>query len=314
MPVIKEANVEALKKELEKKFLVFDARNALLPVKQYFLPAQEETFIFDRAKKKISVSRPGKKSSLIFGLNLRDTEALIQLDEIMRKPQPDFFYFQKRDSVTIISIIDEDGPLPHLGVDLLLEKISPDEYKTHILTEKGKKISQSKFFEEIAEVRPKSVEQPENKVMSELRKLLLDAELLKDAVEWSWNGYPEMWEKLAKQCLGCGICTYVCPLCYCFSIEDRCLLDNKTCTKSRKWTSCVLPEFSRISGGRSFHPTLKERYYNWFFHKFVRGYKEYGKSQCVACGRCQKYCPAGVDIEQILLELTDEFKKAKNGN
>src|SRR3989337_2449336 len=30
------------------------------------------------------------------------------------------------------------------------------------------------------------------------------------------NKDSQVWDKLAKICLGCGVCSYVCPLCYCF--------------------------------------------------------------------------------------------------
>ena len=143
----------------------------------------------------------------------------------------------------------------------------------------------------------------DNSEMTELKKLLLDPELLKDAIEWSWDNYPKIWNDLGKKCLTCGICAYVCPLCHCFSIEDRISLSGKNCMQCRKWDACTLPNFSRIAGGYKFHKTTKERYYNWFYHKFVRGYYEFGESQCVACGRCKKYCPAGSNIEEIILNI-----------
>jgi ferredoxin len=144
-----------------------------------------------------------------------------------------------------------------------------------------------------------------------MRQLLLDPELLANAVEWSWKNSPKIWEDLAERCLGCGICTYVCPLCHCFSIEDRVGLDDK-CSRCRKWDACTLPGFAKIAGGHSFRPTIKERYYNWFYHKFVRAYKEYGKSQCVGCGRCKKYCPAQIDIQEVLKTILEDYKK-QNG-
>ncbi|MFH0803825.1 MAG: 4Fe-4S dicluster domain-containing protein, partial [Candidatus Tagabacteria bacterium] len=132
-----------------------------------------------------------------------------------------------------------------------------------------------------------------------------------------WKNDSAIWEELAGLCLGCGICAYVCPLCYCFSIEDSVGLDGNKYTRCRQWDACTLPRFSQISGalpdgrqGFNFHKTIKERYYNWFFHKFVRAYKEYGKAQCVACGRCQKYCPAKIDIEKVLIEIVKKYEQS----
>jgi len=329
--VINKKNLEDLAKDLAKKSLVFvpverqdgervfsilgeeggpdfEYSTTLLPAKELFFPPKEKTFVFDKKKKKVLPSFAPEKF-VLFGLNLRDTEALVQLDEIMKKPKPDYFYFQKRDASTVVSIINVADPLPHVGIDLILEKVNEKEYKALPLSDKGRSILRSKFFENKEKIKAKV--NPESKKMPKLRKLLLDPELLKDAVEWSWKGKPEIWDGLAKKCLGCGVCTYVCPLCYCFSIEDRCSLDGEKCTKSREWDACTLPGFAKIAGGHNFHKSLKERYYNWYYHKFVRGYKEFGKSQCVACGRCQKYCPAGIDIEKVLVEIVNQYQKLK---
>lgn len=304
MLIIQAEKIEKLKEELAEKNTLIDVRKNILPVKQFFLPGTEEIFIYEKNK-----ARPAKKPKpfIIFGLNLRDTEALVQLDEIMKKPNPDFFYLQKRNSASIISIIEEDGPLPHTGIDLILEKLNETKYKATALSEKGKKIIKNKFFT-TKNINPALITSTKSTTMPQLRQMLLNPELLKDAVHWSWENYPEIWEKLSEQCLGCGICTYVCPLCYCFSIENNCGLNKQKCTRTRKWTACTLPEFSKIAGGHNFHPTIKERYYNWFYHKFARAYKEYGKAQCVACGQCQKYCPAKIDIEKVLIEIVEKYK------
>ena len=144
--------------------------------------------------------------------------------------------------------------------------------------------------------------------MKKLRKLLLSPELLNDAVKWSWKGYPRIWKRLEDECMGCGICTYVCPLCHCFSSQDSLELNGRSASRCKSWSACTLPEFSSVAGGHKFHKGVKERYYNWFFHKFVRGYKEYGKSQCVACGNCKSECPARIDIEEVLTGIVIKYK------
>ncbi|MBU2109907.1 4Fe-4S dicluster domain-containing protein, partial [Patescibacteria group bacterium] len=63
-----------------------------------------------------------------------------------------------------------------------------------------------------------------------------------------------------------------------------------------------------IAGGHSFRPNLKERYYNWFYHKFVRAYREYGKSQCVGCGACKHNCPAKIDIQEVLSVILRDYR------
>jgi len=286
----------------------FNYLPTLRSAKEFFFPANEDTFVFNKRKNQVAIPTQGKPF-IIFGLNQRDLEALIQLDEIMEKPNVDFFYFQKRKMATIIGLINEPVKTP-AGGDLILIKINDEQYEAMPLTEKGRTLVKKRFFKKesavITNVGAKSEE-----IMPRLKQLLLDPEFLADVIKWSWRQDLAIWDELATLCLGCGICAYVCPLCHCFSVEDKVDLNGKTCIRCRSWDACTLPKFSQVSGGYNFHKTIRERYYNWFFHKFVRAYKEYGKSQCVACGRCQKYCPAKIDIEKYILKMVDTYTKAK---
>lgn len=297
--IIEKGQIKDLLKELKERFEVFDSRKSILPPKQYFFPPREEIFKINKATNQL-INANSPKEFIVFGLNLADLEAITQLDEIMEKPQPDFFYLQKREKATIIGLTEESFEIAP-GGDIILEKINPEQYQVKYLTKKGKKIT-SKFFKE-ADVK---IEKYPRK-LTKLQKMLIDSELLAEAVDWSKNH--KIWNELAETCLGCAICTYLCPLCYCFSIEDRVSLDDKECSRCRNWDACTLPDFSKIAGGHSFRETLKQRYYNWFYHKFVRAYREYGKAQCVGCTRCQDNCPAGIDIEKVLETILKDFKK-----
>lgn len=306
MLIIKKQNIELFLKKLAGKYEVFDVRNDLLPFKQYFLPPEEK--IFERQKNKIKIaSKP--KPFILFGLGFYDLEALNQLDEIMEKPIEDYFYFQRRNQSIVIGLIEEDvDSLP--GGEIVFQKINSDSYRVWL---KGKKEEKwlkkyKKFFEEVKNIEISSpISQKNDEWHLEMRQLLLDPEKLAKAVEWSEN-HP-IWDELAKTCLGCGICTFMCPLCYCFSWEDNKTLDDKS-YRIRKWTACTLNDFALVAGGHNFRKELKQRYYNWFYHKFVRGYYEWGKSLCVGCGRCHKNCPAQIDILKVLKTILADYEKS----
>jgi ferredoxin len=235
-------------------------------------PLPFKKYFFPNKEKILPIPKPPKKF-IVFGLDKIDLEALDQLDEIMSKPKEDFYYWQRRKQAIIVGASDKKS------------KEFVEEYKDYL-----------EEREEVVTDWSKS-----------MREILLDSETLANAVEWSHDH--KIWDELAGQCLGCGICTYVCPLCYCFSMEDTVGLDNK-CVRCRKWDACTLPNFSKIAGGYNFRKTLKERYYNWFYHKFVRGYNEFGKSLCVGCGRCKELCPAKIDIQEVLKTILEDYGKS----
>jgi len=309
--VIKKSKIKDWLEVLEKDFKIIDARKEVLPPKQHFFPVKEDLFSFNLKSKKLKTIDQSENILLIIS-SLNKLEAMTQLDEIMEKPQKDFFYWQKRDKSVIVGIVDKSIKVPY-GGDLVLEKINQKEYRTWVLNSKGRKLLKDKFFKKV--LKPRIINY--SKEPSPLKKMLLDSELLAEAVEWSWQSDHKIWEKLAGKCLGCGICTYLCPLCHCFSIEDQVSLDNSKCFRCRQWDACTLPKFSQVAGGpaspsqggHNFHKTIKERYYNWYYHKFVRAYREYGKAQCVACGACAKNCPAGIKIGNVLKEIVKDYKK-----
>jgi len=334
MLVIKEKTLLKFTELLAKEFDFFDVSQSELPPKQYFLPEHETIFTVKNGKRVSTPPTP--KEFVLFGLSFEDLEAITYLDEIMKKPVPDNYYFSKRNKAVLIGIINEKILIPP-GGDVLLQKIKNRGYAVITATGKGERLIKklTKLGFEFSKIKNNDPQMPESKTMPRLRSLLLSQELLHDAVKWSYDGYPEIWDELAGICLGCGICTYVCPLCHCFSVEDKIELSGSSCSRCRYWTACTLPEFARVaggparttgvivqsggparptgvivqSGGHNFHKDIRERYYNWFYHKFVRAYVEFGKPQCTACGKCKKYCPAKIDIEKILLRIIKEYRK-----
>jgi ferredoxin len=108
-----------------------------------------------------------------------------------------------------------------------------------------------------------------------------------------------LWQGVANNCFGCGACTAVCPLCFC-TRQD---FSNKTDGTSKiclDWDSCFAKSFSEIQNHYDFRPENVDRLYNWYYHKFVRAYKDKKHFLCTGCGRCVKACPAHLNQHHIL--------------
>ena len=73
------------------------------------------------------------------------------------------------------------------------------------------------------------------------------------------------WDNVADRCLACANCTWVCPTCFCSTVEDTSDLTGQQAERWRRWDSCFTLDFSHIYGG-SVRSTTRSRYRQWMTH------------------------------------------------
>ena len=319
MPRKKSYSFEEVKSKDDFKKIAFEYDTTILPPKKVFFPSEEVMFEY----KKNKVTEPKQdKPAFIFGVHPADIYGILQLDDIMTNPKPDYYYLRRRqNAITIgISPIGRADFSAKWGVTENLETMA--EFDIFLIRKEGDNYLAVAGTKKGAEMLKKAKAKKTDKkalgstITTEPTKIY-DQDILKKAVMASRTS--KIWDELEKICMGCGICTYVCPLCYCFDVEDQTDYSSGACSRCRKWDACTLPNFAEIAGGparnashndaggKNFRPALKNRYFNWYFHKFVRGLEEYGQAQCVGCGRCSKFCPAGINVEKVLDKIVEEY-------
>jgi len=115
---------------------------------------------------------------------------------------------------------------------------------------------------------------------------------------WDLFNKDEFWFDIGNRCLGCGICTFVCPSCYCFDINDE-HIDEKA-RRYRTWDTCQFRQFTLEASGHNPRGTQKERIRQRMMHKLSFFARRYDNTQlCVGCGRCVRECPVNIDIRAI---------------
>lgn len=112
------------------------------------------------------------------------------------------------------------------------------------------------------------------------------------------------WEKISNACLSCGVCTFVCPTCYCFDICDETLFGQGT--RRRVWDACMFTDFTLEASGHNPRTKVYQRLRQKVCHKYSYHIRKYGPISCVGCGRCTRACPVNIDIFSIV----DEAMKA----
>ncbi len=104
------------------------------------------------------------------------------------------------------------------------------------------------------------------------------------------------WTALGRQCLNCGGCSFICPICHCFNIVDLGVPDGE---RIRCRDSCIFSGFSRMTSGVNPRRSQGERMQNWFLDKFEYIPEKTGMIGCVGCGRCSQVCLAEIDRHKL---------------
>jgi ferredoxin len=108
------------------------------------------------------------------------------------------------------------------------------------------------------------------------------------------------WEELARACLGCGACTYLCPSCHCFDITDEITGQSPLRgERVRTWDNCQFPDFTMHTSGHNPRDTLGARLRQRVAHKLLYFVENHNMQQCTGCGRCITHCPVGIDFVKV---------------
>ncbi len=112
------------------------------------------------------------------------------------------------------------------------------------------------------------------------------------------------WERISDACLSCGVCTFVCPTCYCFDICDETLFGQGT--RRRVWDACMFTDFTLEASGHNPRTKVYQRLRQKVCHKYSYHVRKYGVISCVGCGRCTRACPVNIDIFSIVDQAMKE--------
>jgi len=189
------------------------------------------------------------------------------------------------------------GPFHEQGLDLLLVD-ARDHYLLKIITQKGEALVTSAGWSLEAESETARHEiETLKQAAEESITTRISTDKLKDKKTTQLFEAP-FWEEVAFACINCGTCTYLCPTCWCFDIQDE--TSGRSGIRLRNWDSCMYPLFTLHGSGHNPRNTKMKRVRQRFMHKLKYYVDKYGNGiQCVGCGRCIRYCPVNIDIRKV---------------
>lgn len=189
------------------------------------------------------------------------------------------------------------GPFSEQGLDILLADMD-DHYLAKVLTEKGENFSKACGFKDETDAKEGQVlldvlrKEAEKNIKTVIETNQLSAKNILDLHE------APFWEDIAFSCINCGTCTYICPTCWCFDIQDE--VKNKEASRFRNWDTCMSSLFTRHATGHNPRATKLQRVRQRFMHKLKYFLDKYDQGiMCVGCGRCVKSCPVNIDIRTV---------------
>jgi len=314
-----EAGIVALGHIHSAEELMLDYRNSTISAKELFLPRAEVVYEFD-GQKFVDDKLPDEKR-VIFGMRPCDCRALALLDRNFDTDEvQDPFYVTRRQNTIVVALgynqplsscfctVVGGGPFGQEGADVLMGDVG-DSLLAKAITSKGKDFlaRYGKFFstagsgswdKQAKEARDKMSAAP-TLIKPAFGGSELNIENLKSHLDNLFED--EIWETISCKCLGCGACSYLCPVCYCFD-----LVDEKTASgikKIRTWDCCMFSMFTHHASGHNPRSANFARLRQKIMHKFNYYTERYGVDGCVGCGRCIRSCPVNLDIRQVLEKI-----------
>lgn len=295
--------------------------NTVRSPKDLFFPQVENLMGFKVTDRQIELleTRDPEENFVIFGVRACDCCSFEILDRVFLSDPVDSFYQMRRERGLVISMAcsrpSETCFCGTFGVNATdpagdISCWMDDEmlyWRSN--TAKGEMLTaQLSLLSEGGQPAEKAVAVQQETVRTILQKLPL-SDLHTDA----FGGEHMMelfhspkWAELSESCLGCGTCTFVCPTCQCYDIQE--FKHGETVRRFRCWDSCMYSDFTQMSAGQP-RPTQMERFRQRFMHKLVYYPSNHeGLFSCVGCGRCLQKCPIHMNIVKVMKALGEEQK------
>ena len=194
------------------------------------------------------------------------------------------------------------GPYLDSGFDVQMTDLG-DKFLYEIGSEKGRRASESGLH---------MLEPVESGDIEERKRIELQADSLFETTAYfakamtfiSWDEVPDqIWEELGSTCFRCAACTNLCPVCTCYTVDDRPEADGSF-VRCRSWDSCQSSGFTREASAHNPRPTFGSRVQRRFYHKVSYQYiLRDGTHGCVGCGRCVSACLTKLDVPSVLKRI-----------
>ncbi|PKL35898.1 MAG: hypothetical protein CVV44_20490 [Spirochaetae bacterium HGW-Spirochaetae-1] len=296
-----------------------------MPPKGIVFPQIESimTHSYNRETKEAKVKAEfGPEPKALFGLRSCDLTGIMCLDRFMMGQEyVDEVYLAHRKKMFIVTntcaipfkqcfcVCTDSGPSAKEGYDLNLTLID-DKYLVEVGSEKGQKLVESLGLQKAGDDYAGKKQTVVDESIERFEIIATDNKAwVSRAMNRMTTGFvkPEIWEYIGNQCFECGACSFVCPSCSCFNIEDVNRPDHSV-VRLRAWDSCSFEGYTRMAGDHNPRKPVEDRRNKRFFCKLSYSQsKKYLRPGCVGCGRCAWVCPGDIGLPNVVTYIRREI-------
>ena len=291
--------------------------NTVRSAKDLFFPQVENISMFKVSGKKLEIleNRDPSEPFVVFGVRACDCRSFDILDTVFLSDPVDTYYQTRRENGLVItmacsrpaetcfcSVFGIDASNPAGDITCWMDN---ENLYWRFNTQKGAELTEKLSVLEDCDVSAvNDVQAAIKQTLNQLPLNNFDLSVFRDKKLLDvFNS--SAWNELSESCLGCGTCTFVCPTCQCYDVQD---FDNgREVRRYRCWDSCMYSDFTMMAHGTN-RPTQKERFRQRFMHKLVYyPNNNDGVFGCVGCGRCLQKCPIHMNIVKVAKTLKEEM-------
>jgi len=293
----------------------------VLSPKKIIFPQREVLLEFETSnenKLQVKETLPNDEPTVIFGVRPCDAKSLTLTDKVFGGDFEDLYYWRRRNQSTLVGLSCNIPPSPNCfclsvdgsphskeGLDILMTDLG-DKYIIETFTKKGDQLinAAKNLFKNSTSKDKNNLEKIQTESEKKIRRQVKDIKKIPPKLKEMFDS--PIWDEESMSCLRCGICTYLCPTCHCFDINDEIASSSPIKGKRiRTWDNCQFPDFTMHSSGHNPRPDKASRLRQRIIHKFQYFVERYQNYQCTGCGRCISQCPVGIDIIEVLDKVSD---------
>ncbi len=290
-------------------------------IKEFLFPKCEKILTYQYRGRDVEVEDvdPAADPTVIFCARPCDVASLPVVEPLWNWDTKDKFFNIRRAATVVVSYAcrkapDEAcfcsslglSPSSEEGSDVLLCALDDKTVAVKFLTDAGKELQG--LFEKYKsgdadDGALAGFEEEGNQSLSHRKKL--------DKVkEWLDTHFEDpLWEEKTFQCIGCGTCTFLCPTCHCFDIQDESVFDGGC--RLKNWDGCQFPLFTLHTSGHNPRNVQSQRYRQRILHKYAIYPEKFGKILCTGCGRCVAHCPVNLSLYDVVAAAQERAEKGE---